>query len=81
MSRYRMATLADVPRLTEAVTAAVEHRSDHGRTVPDWHQVLDDVENSQPGEDLDLGGDMESPVIKALLAEARKVYAELRAGS
>jgi hypothetical protein len=79
MVTYRQATLEDVPWLAEAVMAAVEQRSDYGRTQPDWHQVLDDVENSQP--DLDLSTDMSSPVVKALLAEARKAFRQLRYGT
>ena len=65
-----------VLRLGEAIQSAVEMISDYGRECPDWDRVIDSVECSQPN--LDLGGDMRSPVIKAVLKEARRVYREIR---
>jgi hypothetical protein len=56
--------------------SVVEHRSDYGRERPDWEQVLGEVEGGQEG--LDLGSSMDSPVVKAVLREARRVYHEMR---
>jgi hypothetical protein len=79
MTQYRTITVEEVPALREAIVSAVEHRSDYGRVRPDWHLVVDDVENSQA--DLDLGSNMQSPVVLAVLKIARQVYWDLEKGN
>jgi hypothetical protein len=77
MTNWHTVTMADVPGLHDAIVSAVEMRSDYGRREPDWDAVLDDVESSSKG--LDLGTYLLSEPVKAILADARKVYRELRA--
>ena len=47
-----------------------------GRSLPDWDQVIAEVEESEAG--LDLGTDMDSLVVKAILKEGRRLYREMR---
>jgi hypothetical protein len=75
MADYRTITVDEVPALRKAIVSAVEHRSDYGKVQPDWRMVIDDIENAETG--LDLGTDMLSPVIRAILKIARRVYRDL----
>ena len=69
-------TEGEIGRLQEAIVSIVEHRSSYGAESPDWDRVLDEIEASEDG--LDLGSDMNDPVVKAILRRARRVYRELR---
>jgi hypothetical protein len=68
--------LSEISRLYEALESSVEMITDYGKEQPDWQRIIDDVEQSEDG--LDLGTDMDSPVIKALLKRGRQIYRELR---
>jgi hypothetical protein len=76
MKDWHEASMEDVPRLLSALKSSVEMMTDCGRESPDWDRIINDLEQSEEG--LDLGGDMESPVIKALLREGRKLYREMK---
>lgn len=76
MTAWHGIGLDEVSRLHEALESVVEMRTGYGRDRPDWDRIIREVEESEDG--LDLGPDMTSPVIKALLAHGRQIYREMK---
>lgn len=76
MTEWHSIELKDVARLYPALESTVEMRTDYGKENPDWDRIINEVEDSEEG--LDLGDDMQSPVIKALLKRGREIAKELR---
>ncbi len=76
MAEWHTIELNELDRLSEVIESIVEMLSDYGRQAPDWERVIDEVERSE--DSLDLGANILSPVIKAILRKARKIYRELQ---
>lgn len=76
MTDWHTIELKDVARLYPALESSVEMRTSYGKETPDWDRIITEVESSEEG--LDLGDDMQSDVIKALLKHGREIVRELK---